>query len=118
MKTLQGDVKTLRGDVKTLQDGQTELKGDVRALQDGQTELKGTVSRLEVLLEDTNSRIDGTLEVLGSMSDSVLRIPQMANDITELKVDNKVIKMAVSATSRDLQNLSQSVAHRGTITPA
>lgn len=85
-------------------------------LEEGQTELRGDVRRLEILLEDTDSRLDATLEVVSSMRDSVLRIPQMADDIANLKVDNKLIKMTVKATNQDLKDLNRRVTHLETIT--
>ena len=85
-------------------------------LEEGQTELRGDVRRLEILLEDTDSRLDATLEVVSSMRDSVLRIPQMADDIANLKVDNKLIKMTVKATNQDLKDQNRRVTHLETIT--
>lgn len=84
-------------------------------LEEGQTELRGEVGRLEVLLEDTNSRLDATLEIVGSISTSVLQIPQMTKDIAELKTDNKLIKMVVTDTNHDIKKLDKRVTRLETV---
>lgn len=118
IKTLSDGQAELRGDIKTLQEGQTELRGDVKTLTEDQAELKVGLSRLEVLLEDTNDRLDATQEVVGSINATVSCIPQMAEDIAVLKSDNKAIKLAVTATNQDLKTIDRRVTRLETITAA
>ena len=116
LSNLEQGQTELRGDVQTLTEGQAELRGDFKALTDSQTELKVGLSRVEVLLEDTNDRLDATQEVVSSINVAVSHIPQMADDIAELKSDNKAIKLAVTATNRDIKTLDRRVTHLETIT--
>ena len=54
-----------------------------------------------VLIEDFNSKFDAIMEAVGSMQDSVKKIPKMAERLEKLESDMTIVKMATKATSSD-----------------
>ena len=57
-----------------------------------------------VMLEELLGQNKAILEAVGDMQRHVADIPQMKEDIGELKSDMKIVKAAVTANSRDIHD--------------
>lgn len=69
------------------------------------------INHFSVLMEDQNAKLDAVLEAVGDMQKKVAVIPEMQQDIAELKQDMKIVKAAVVDTSRDLADHKSLPAH-------
>ena len=71
--------------------------------------MAGKKNYTDVLLEDINSKFDAVLEAVGSMQDSVTKIPDMAERLINVEEDMSTLKSATKATNQDIQQLGQDV---------
>ncbi len=53
-----------------------------------------------VLLEEIGDQIKAVLEAVGDMQKNVSKIPYIEENVTELKEDMKIVKAAVTDTSK------------------
>ena len=60
--------------------------------------------KLGIFIEHMNDQFTRVLEAVGDMQEKVDKIPQMQEDVGELKQDMKVVKAAVTDTSRQVNN--------------
>lgn len=70
-------------------------------------ELAKEIRHNSVLLELALDKVQLLAESVGAMQDDVKHIPKMREDIAELKGDTKIIKAAVTDTSKDVHRLDR-----------
>lgn len=63
----------------------------------------------DVLLEDMNSKFDFIVETVGSMQKDVKKIPEIAGKIEKLEQEVMAVKLATTATNRDVKQIKTHV---------
>jgi septal ring factor EnvC (AmiA/AmiB activator) len=72
-------------------------------------DLDKDIRYLGVLFEKMLDQNKTILEVVGDMQQHITKIPQLQEDIHELKQDMRVVKAAVTDTNRELHELDKRV---------
>ena len=68
------------------------------------------INHFSLLMEDQNAKLDAVLEAVGDIQRKVADLPTRT-EFDELKQDVRVIKAAVTATNRDLEEHKSLPAH-------
>ena len=66
---------------------------------------------MAVLLEEIRDQNKAVLEAVSDMQKQVAYIPEMRDDIKELKSDMKVVKAAISDVSNELEDHEHRISH-------